>query len=129
MSSFTSDLIVRVTTKKMRGRTVYVLEKAFEYRVRSFDDPSEIVSVPVGFATDFMSFPSLFRIFFDNAHRSKAAVVHDYLLSTGRKPAEADAIFREALGVLGAGKIERNFYYGAVRLTSMVKQLLRQPVY
>ncbi len=131
MSSFTNDLIVRVTTKQVRGRTVYTIEKEFQYAVGSLENPTEIIKVPVGYSTDFVSVPAIARVLVDTAHRAKAAVIHDSLLSgidagSGRSPREADRILREALGVLGASVIERNLYYAAVRLYSMTKQLLGQ---
>lgn len=132
MSSFTSDLIVRVTTKQVRGRTLFVIERPFEYAVGSLENPTDIISVPVGYETDFVSIPGWTRAFINHAHRAKAAVIHDRLLSEidageGRYTVkEADRILREALGVLGANVVERNLYYRAVRIYSMMKQLLGQ---
>lgn len=129
MSSFTSDLIVRVTTKQTNGRTVFIIQKEFQYSVGSLDAPLEIIRVPVGYETDFVSIPWWARTFINHAHRAKAAVIHDRLLTeidngSGRDPKQADRIFREALGVLGAGILERNFYYWGVRLYSMMKQAM-----
>lgn len=126
MSSFTNDLIVRVTSRQVNGRTVYIIEKEFQYSVGSLEAPSEIILVPVGYETDFVSIPWWARTFINNAHRAKAAVVHDCLLTNidngcGRDPKQADRIFREALGVLGAGVVERNVYYWGVRLYSTIK--------
>lgn len=129
MSSFTEDLIVRVSSDKVHGRTIYIIHAPFEYRVGSFENPDFIVSVPVGFRTDFMSIPSFLRPIFDAGYGAKAAVVHDYLLSQGFPPKQADRVFREALGVLGMGLIQRNLYYRAVRLSSQLKQLFQVPVY
>lgn len=132
MSSFTSDLIVRVTTKQVRGRTVFVVERQFEYAVGSLENPTDIIKVPVGYETDFVSIPGWTRMFINHTHRAKAAVIHDRLLSEidageGRYTVkEADRILREALGVLGANVVERNLYYRAVRIYSMMKQLLGQ---
>lgn len=132
MSSFTSDLIVRVTSKQIRGRSVFIIEREFEYAVGSLEYPTDIIRVPVGYETDFVSIPVWARLFINNVHRAKAAVIHDRLLSaidagdTHYTPKEADRILREALGVLGAGVIERNLYYRAVRAYSMLKQLLGQ---
>lgn len=130
MSSFTTDLIVRVTDRQVRGRTVFVIEKYFQYAVGSLENPLEIIKIERGYETDFVSIPRWARIFINNVHRAKAAVVHDFLLSeidAGRstRPAkEADRILREALKVLGAGVVERNLYYYSVRMASMWKQLM-----
>jgi hypothetical protein len=131
MSSFTRDLVVRVSTKQVRGRTVFIIEREFEYAVGSLDNPTEIIRVPVGYETDFVSIPAWARMFINNIHRAKAAVIHDRLLTeidngSGRSAKEADRIFREALAVLGAGVIERNVYYRAVRCYTMMKQLMGQ---
>jgi len=128
MSSFTDDPEVRITRDEVAGRTVYELLKAFEYRVGSYDNPLEIIRVPRGFKTDLMSIPRVLWFFFSISSHAHAAVVHDYLLSHGRKPAEADRIFREALGVLGMKNPLRAIYYGGVRLNSMIKQLLGIPI-
>ena len=130
VSSFTTDLIVRVTSRQVRGRTIFVIEKPFQYAVGSLENPTEIINIERGYETDFVSIPMCARLFINNVHRSKAAVVHDFLLSeidAGRSPRtakEADRILREALRILGANVIERNLYYYSVRMTSMLKQLL-----
>jgi hypothetical protein len=129
MSSFTEDLIVRVTNDMVHNRTVFVLWAGFEYRVGDFENPTEIISIPVGFRTDFMSIPAPLRAFIDTGRGAKAAIVHDFMLSHGMPPKKADRIFREALGVLGFSLIERNAFYRAVRLYSQIKQLLGHPVY
>jgi hypothetical protein len=56
-----------------------------------------------------------------NRLAGKAAVIHDYLYATrgldGRySRAQADAIFREALGALGAPRWKRVLLWAAVRL-------------
>ena len=132
MSSFTDDLIVRVTTRQKRGRTIFVIEKQFRYAVGTLENPSEVINIPIGYETDFVSIPRLARLFINNSHRAKAAVIHDFMLTQidaggTRKIAEADAIFREALGVLGANIIERNLYWASVRVTGKIKQLLGKP--
>lgn len=133
MSSFTDDLIVRVTDRQRRGRTIYVIEKPFRYAVGSLENPKEVINIRLGYETDFVSIPRWARMFVNNAHRAKAAVIHDFLLSeidagSGRKLREADDIFREALKVLGAGVIERNAYWLSVRITGKIKQFLGLPV-
>lgn len=129
MSSFTTDLVVRVTDRQTRGRTIFVVMDPFQYAVGSLDTPTEVIDIASGYETDFVSIPRWARLFINNVHRAKAAVVHDFLLSEidnggTREPKAADRILREALGVLGAGIVERNLYYYSVRLASMYKQLI-----
>jgi hypothetical protein len=128
MSSFTADPEVRITKSQISGRTVYVLLTGFEYRVGDYQNPSEIITVPAGTKTDLMSIPSFLRCIINVAHRAHAAIIHDYLLVNGAEPSRADAIFREALGVLGMGKFERNCYWFAVRANSSIKKLLGLPI-
>ena len=90
------------------------------------------VSIPVGFCTDFASVPRLFWMVIPPVGLyGKAAVVHDFLCENkhawqvdsqgnwayyivSRK--EADRIFREAMNVLGVGKVKRNIMFWGVRL-------------
>ena len=93
------------------------------------------VSIPIGFRTDFASVPRFFwRVIPPIGLYGKAAVVHDYLCENkhawqidnqgnsvcymvSRK--EADKIFRDAMQVLGVGKIKRNIMFLGVRLYSI----------
>lgn len=74
--------------------------------------------VPVGFVTDLASVPRLPIVYWLCGGRAnKPAVLHDFLYSTGLVPrAHADAIFREAMAVVGVSRIIRNLMWLGVRL-------------
>ncbi len=86
-----------------------------------------LIKVPYGFVTDFASTPQI--VWTIGMPKSgiydKAAVIHDYLYTMGGHvagvpfvytKADADAIFKEALGVVGVNGIKRWAMYTAVRL-------------
>jgi hypothetical protein len=77
-----------------------------------------VVRVPAGFVTDFASVPRLpvsFALFGNIGHR--AAVVHDWLYSTGERPREeADAILKALLRAEGVGAFRANAMYAGVRM-------------
>jgi len=96
-------------------------------------DGQEWVEVPVGFVTDFGSIPRLFWNLPDLSPFGKfrrGYVVHDKLyiapvirtLTSARATtrAEADAILREALQVLGASWATRHLIYCGVRVGGWV---------
>lgn len=62
-----------------------------------------MVVVPAGFVTDFASVPRLpFVYWLTGGLANKAAVVHDWFYrSCTASRADADAVFKEAMGVLG----------------------------
>lgn len=76
-----------------------------------------LVIVPAGFETDFASVPRLpvaFALFGDVAH--EAAVIHDYLYSTGMVSREvADKVLLEAMESTGIAAWRRWPIYWAVR--------------
>ena len=78
---------------------------------------NDSITVPAGFITDFASVPRLFwRLFPPWGKYGKAAVLHDYLYHKQRRSRrEADAIFLEAMGVLGVPWLSREMMYAAVR--------------
>lgn len=56
------------------------------------------IKMPLGFRTDLISVPAVFRAFISPCGPDvEAAVLHDYLLSRGVRWAIAAAFFREAL--------------------------------
>lgn len=65
----------------------------------------QLITVPTGFISDYASVPRVpvaFEVFGGDIGDDAAAVVHDYLYSTGLVPREtADAVFREALKACG----------------------------
>jgi hypothetical protein len=74
--------------------------------------------VPVGFRTNLASVPRLPVVYWLCGGRAnKPAVLHDYLYSTGQVPREvADAVFREAMEVVGVPKAYRWLMWAGVRL-------------
>jgi len=80
------------------------------------------IQVPAGFVTDFASVPKLFwNILPPTGAYGKAAVIHDYLYRTGGlagkyTKADCDAIFYDAMGVLGVPNWKRWVMYVAVSL-------------
>lgn len=98
---------------------------SFEYAVGGLENPTDIIVVPVGFETDFMSVPWGFRNFVAVfGKRSKAAVIHDYMLVSGYSISYTNKVFREALRVLGAGPIEAGVLFAAVHLYTHTKKML-----
>lgn len=76
-------------------------------------------TVPAGFETDFASIPRLFWTFVGHpaGQYAQAAVLHDWLYRTKAAPrAEADRIFREAMGVLEVPAWQRWAMWAAVRV-------------
>lgn len=130
MSSFTKPLIVEELDDGVSWRIV----EPFEYLVGS-EQSGESIWVPMGFITDFASIPRpLWSIIGGPTGKyGKAAVVHDYLYRTGGRiphavaadgsvtyriytKTQADAIFYEAMNVLGVGRFQRWVMYQAVRV-------------
>jgi len=116
MSSFTKPLILKFLDER-HDLFRFELHESFEYHVGSEESP-DVIYVPAGFRTDFASVPRIFwRIVPPVGLYGKAAVIHDYLYATkSRTRAEADAIFLEAMEVLGVPKFQREVMYRAVRI-------------
>ena len=116
MSSFTSELDVRITQKKRDGRALAQLLTAFTYEVGDLGS-GDTITVPAGYVTDFASVPrALWTIEPPLGDAGKAAVLHDWLYETGeRSRAEADRIFLEAMEVLEVEWWKRSLIYRAVR--------------
>jgi hypothetical protein len=115
MSTFTTPCKVEVI-----GSYRFKLLEPFEYHIGEYPvtDPKKIIRVPVGFNTNFASVPRIFwSILSPIDEYAKAAVIHDYLYSTGIvSKTEADNIFREAMEVLNTPKWKIVCVYWAVRL-------------
>lgn len=109
------------------GRCQWVVQANLTYEVGAVGSGVMIV-VPTGTITDFASIPRLFwRLYPPDGPWLKAAVVHDHLyksrgnvLRVGHPckftRAESDDILREAMAVLGVGKVERLAIYSGVRV-------------
>ena len=114
MSSFTTPLIVR----HINGKIWEVMEE-FTYKVFN---STAMITVPVGYITDFASIPRLcWRLIGHPAGKyGKAAVIHDFLYSSHRyNRKRSDEIFYEAMGVSGVVLWKRKIIYRAVRMFGM----------
>lgn len=118
MSGFSGPLDVQILDTARGGRVTARLLRGFGY-----DPGAGTIEVPAGFVTDFASVPWGFWNIEPPLGRDtgKAAVVHDYLYATrglgGRfSRAQADGIFRQALGELGVPAWKRALLWTAVRL-------------
>ena len=126
MSSFTSPLFVEEI-----GGGNWRIAQEFDYAVGT-EDSGIVIGVPAGFVTDFASIPQvLWNILPPVGKYGKAAVIHDYLYCSGGRVItvpqagralklyysreQCDDIFREAMEVLGVGRIKRNLMWLAVR--------------
>jgi len=85
----------------------------------------ERFEVPAGFVTDYASIPSIFWNIpgFDPYGPAKfPAVLHDWLYSLrggephGKRRAQCDALFLEAMQSVGVGWLHRRIIWAAVRL-------------
>ena len=75
------------------------------------------VCVRAGFVCDLNSMPRLAWIVAPKTDYPEAGVVHDWLYKrTPATQAQADAVYREALQVLGMGKSRSGFRYYALRV-------------
>lgn len=115
MSRFLTSLDVRLLNdSKNNGSGVWMLVSPLLYES---DATGAIIKVPVAFETDFASVPRVplvFDLMGDTAH--SAAVLHDYLYTTGEAPREvADAVLKEAAIVSGVPKWKAWLMYAAVR--------------
>jgi hypothetical protein len=112
MSSFTTPLILEYVD----GRT-WIVNQEFVYHIGGSESGMAIV-VPAGFPTDFASIPRVFwRVLPPTGTYGKAAVVHDFLYKSQAGTREwADAVFLEAMDVLGVPAWKKIVMYRAVRL-------------
>lgn len=122
MSAFADPLEVEILDRARGGRVTARLLRGFSYRPSTGGD-GQLIAVPAGFVTDFASVPWGFWNIEPplGAAGGKAAVIHDYLYSTrglgGRySRAQADGIFRQALGALGAPRWKQALLWAAVRI-------------
>jgi hypothetical protein len=112
MSQFTEILLV----SPMADGKTWIVMRPFGYEVGA-EGSGDQIEVPVGFQTDFTSVPRPFWVILPKWGRyGNGAVIHDWLYwAQGRERDRADAIFLEAMGVLGVGRVKRYSIYWAVR--------------
>lgn len=111
MSQFTTNF-----KGELIGKNKWKNIEQFEYHVGSYPS-EEIITVPVGFETDFASVPRIFWAYISpiDTH-AKAAVIHDYCYATAcynRK--RSDELFLEGMVVLSVPPWKRVCMYYAVR--------------
>lgn len=94
---------------------VWCLAKPLSY---SSDVAGRVITVPAGFRTDLASVPRLPVVYWLCGGRAnKPAVVHDFLYSTGLIARDiADAVFLEAMCVVGVPFAYRRLMWAGVRL-------------
>jgi hypothetical protein len=116
--AFHSELDTRVV-----GDDEWLLLADFKAKLTHDDGTEEWVIAPYGFLTDLASVPRLpvvYLLFGNRARRS--AVIHDYLIRSGRSRDFADEVFFVAMGVKQGddeGEFHRFGMFLGVRLGSL----------
>ena len=113
MSRFTDVLLV----SPLADGSTWVIMRDFGYDVGA-EASGDHIDVAVGFQTDFATIPRPFWIILPKWGRyGNATVIHDWLYWTQVRPRpQADAIFLQAMGVLGVSGPVKYTLYWAVRL-------------
>jgi len=96
MSNFTTTF-----KGELIGKNLWKVFEPFEYHVGSYPS-NEVITVPVGYITDFASVPRVFwPLISPIDNHAKAGALHDFLYTEGKHTRkECDKIFKEALIVL-----------------------------
>lgn len=112
MSQYLSKLILEAADED--GGKWRVVEP-FHY---DSDVAKRVITVPAGFLTDLASTPRIPIIYeLCGNVATKAAVVHDYLYTSGRESrAIADAVLREAAALAGVSWWQRWAMWAGVRI-------------
>jgi len=110
MTQFTTRLSVEPI-----GDNLWKLLESFEYHVGKYPS-DEVIKVPEGFITDFVSIPRIFWVIIPPVGiYGKAAVIHDYCYRTAcYQRLKSDKIFLEGMKVLKVKRWKRNVMYWAV---------------
>lgn len=113
MSGFLTELCLVDADGQDDGK--WILGRALVYKS---DVAKTIITVPAGFKTDLASVPRLPIVYWlAGGTSSKAAVVHDYLYTTGLVPRDvADAVLREASACIGVPGWRRWIMWAGVRI-------------
>lgn len=113
MSRFLSRLAIAAATDQDDGR--WFLTEPLVYES---DAAKRTITVPAGFPTDLASTPRIPLVYEACGNiAAAAAVVHDYLYTSGREPrAVADAVLREAAGVTGVSGWRSWLMWAGVRV-------------
>jgi len=96
MSQFTTNF-----KGELVGKNLWMNIEPFEYHVNTYPS-DEVITVPIGFETNFASIPRiLWPVISPIDRHAKAAVIHDYCYYHGLYNRKiSDMIFREGLRVL-----------------------------
>ena len=107
---FLDPLIVKVLSD---GDVVLI--KRFRYRR---PNSSQVLSIPIGFVSDYASIPRVFRGLVSGSDNTKLpSVLHDYLYRKGiGKRKWADQLFLDAMKESGVPWLKRRMVYSAVRV-------------
>jgi len=106
---------------RRNGRCLWLVASPLSYDVGA-EGSGETITVPAGTITDLASVPRpLWSLAPPDGPWLKAAVIHDFLYATkgmggAYSRAQADGIFREAMGVLGVPGWQRQVLWAAVRI-------------
>lgn len=113
MSAFLTQLAMEAVGDDDSGR--WMLTKALVYQS---DIAKTTIIVPRGFVTDLASVPRIPIVYtLVGGVADKAAVVHDYLYSSGMVSRKmADAVLREASAVTGVSGWRRWIMWAGVRI-------------
>jgi hypothetical protein len=111
VSQFLSKLILEASD--VDG--TWVVAASFVY---DSDAAGRVITVPQGFPTDLASTPRIPLVYEVCGNiATKAAVIHDYLYTSGRESrAVADAVLREAAGLAGVSWWQRWAMWAGVRV-------------
>ena len=111
MSQFLSKLLLEAGD----ADGAWVVTQPFAY---ASDVAGRVITVPAGFPTDLASTPRIPFVYEACGNiATKAAVVHDYLYTSGRESrAVADAVLREAAALAGVSWWQRWAMWAGVRI-------------
>lgn len=117
MSRFTGPLRIELSETEQRHATL--LEPLIWER--DFKGSNDVVNVPIGFGSDGVTVPRIFwSILPPWGHpATRAAVLHDWLLTLDGDRADADKQFFLALKAVGVNKFLANICYFGVRICSL----------
>ena len=86
-------------------------------------ESGERIEIPAGFLTDYASIPKMFRNIYEPSGPARfPAILHDFLYQRRgygiyyKTRAETDALFLEAMRLVGVDFVQRTTIYNAVRL-------------
>ena len=104
------------------GKNLWKNLEVFEYHVNTYPS-DEIITVPIGFETDFASIPRFcWPLISPIDNHAKSAVIHDFCYFHGLYNRRiSDKIFREGLRVLKIEPWKIWFMYNFVRICGWYK--------